>query len=113
MRTPRTAVAALLLAALATACSAETPAPPAEVGSAFTPSPAPSPEKKSPAAQACADALGKELRKRKDAEQEVAKPASCDRLSKDQYGQEYADAVRKANVINDILEGHKDSETDG
>jgi hypothetical protein len=120
MRTPRTAVAALLIAALATlatACSQD-PAdgPPAggptEAGSAFTPSPPPAPEKKSPAAQACADALGKKLHERLDPKQDIAKPPACDRLSKDEYGQEYEDAVRSANTLADILKGQKNAGTD-
>lgn len=113
MRTPRIAVPTLLFAALvtlATACSQESgDAPPPEVGSAFTPSPPPAPKAKSPVAQACADALAKKLHQRLDPKQDIAKPAACDQLSKDEYGQEYADALRSANTLADIMEGQKES----
>ncbi|MFD3518115.1 hypothetical protein [Streptomyces sp. NPDC058657] len=112
MRMPRTAAAALFLAVLATlttACSAEPHdgPPPSRPTGAATPVATPTLKAKSPAARACAKALGDKLTDRADPKRDIVKPPVCDGLSKGEYGQEYADAVRKANSVADILQDGK------
>ncbi|MFI5802294.1 hypothetical protein [Streptomyces sp. NPDC051561] len=112
MRTTRTAVSALLLAAFATlttACSSapyDGPSPPRPTDAATasaTSSPTAGLKDRSPAARACADALNDALGNRLDPDQEIVRPSSCDRLSKDEYGQEYADALRDQSELRDIM----------